>query len=249
MQRSMSKPSVTWLLLVALLVTSGVLTAVRGLGDAQNVTHTCSGYGYGYLAQTGYANPAPQLTLNLSADVTVSQYPVVVSGTLTQNGCALAGQSVQIKRRAVVATVPSGSFVTLTTVTTDAHGFYSYTTTQTYNSQFQATVVGTQGRPTVNSPTRVLRLFSRVGARAPVSSHLYKARICGVTAPIHVGTPIVLYRGIRGEWVKQQAKRVLSDRSYCFALYLPQGKTPIKIRMYTTDTNLFGQRSFYATRT
>lgn len=246
MQRSMSKPSVTWLLLVALLVTSGVLTAVRGLGDAQPASHTCSGYGY---PGVGYANPAPQLTLNLSRDVTYSGYPVVASGTLTQAGCALPNVQVQIKRRAVVATMPSGVYVTLTTVTTDAHGFYTYTTNQIYNSNFQASAAGAGGRPAVNSPTRVLRLFTKVAARAPVSSHLNKARICGRIAPAAVGTPIVLYRGIRGAWVKQQAKRILSDNSYCFALYLPAGRTPIKIRMYTTDVNLFGQRSFYLTRT
>lgn len=244
MQRALTKPPTTWLLLTALLVTSGVLTAVRGLGAAENAA-TCTGYGYGY----GYSTPAPQLTLRLSADVQVSGRAVTASGTLTQNGCALANHTVIVKRRNVVAGVPNGSFVTFQTVTTDANGAYSLPITLVYNSVLQATAPGAGGRPSVNSPARVLRLFARVGAYAPRGSHVYKQRICGRTAPAHVGTPLVLYRVVPGGVVRLQAKRVLADRSYCFAVYLPAGRTLVKIRMYTTDTNLFGQRTFYATRT
>ena len=246
MQRTIPKPSVTWLILAALLVTSGVLTAVRGLG-ATDKAATCVGYGYG--TGYGYSSPAPQLTLFLSAPVQVSGRPITASGTLTQNGCALAGETVVIKRRATIANIPSGSYVTYATVTTDANGAYSLPITLIYNSVLQASSPADNGRPAVNSPARVLRLFSRVGASAPVGPHTGKARICGRIAPSHVGTPIVLYRGIRGEWVKIQAKRILSDNSYCFADFFPEGRTPVKIRLYTTDTNLFGQRSFYLTRT
>jgi hypothetical protein len=236
-----------WLLLVALLVTSGALTAVRGLGNAQNVA--CSGYGYGYLNGTGYSNPAPQLSIALSTDVATAITPVVVSGYLTQNGCVLPNQTVIIKRRAVVNNIPTGSYLTVTTVTTNSAGFYSATLLQKYNSVIQATAPAAGGRPVVNSRAVLLRLFARVGASAPVSSHLYKARICGRVAPNHVGAVLSLYRGVNHVWVPKDLKRVLADNSYCFSILLPKGRTPVKIRVQTTSTNLFGQRSFYATRT
>lgn len=248
MQRTVTKPSVTWLLLVALLVTSGVLTAVRGLGDARNVV-ACSGYGYGYGYSYGYANPAPQLTLTLSRDVASALSPVLASGTLTQNGCVLPNQTVVLKTRWVRNGIATGSFVTYKTVTTDANGFYAAYVAVAHNINVQASAAGANGRPAVNSPTRLLRLQSRIGASAPVSSHLNKARICGKIRQSKTGAAISLYKGVNGTWVPVQLKRVLADSSYCFALYLPKGKTAIKIRVATTELNLFGQRSFYLTRT
>lgn len=222
------------------------LVGMGALGNARNVA-TCSGYGYG--SGYGYSTPAPQLTLNLSASVAISGHPVTASGVLTQNGCVLPGVSVAITRRAVTSGVPTGLRTTLITVTTDANGAYSAPITQVYNSVLQSRASAGTDRPAVNSPARVLRLLARVGASAPVNPHTSKARICGRVAPSHVGAILTLARGINGVWVPQDLKRVLSDNSYCFSILLPAGRTPIKIRMQTTTTNLFGQRSFYATRT
>jgi hypothetical protein len=248
MQRTVSKPSVTWLLLVALLITSGVLTAVRGLGPSNKVV-ACTGYGYGYGYSYGYQTPAPQLTLTLSKSVAPALTSVTASGTLTQNGCVLAGQTVILKTRWVKNGAGVGSFVTYKTTTTDANGKYSVTAAWAHNINVQAIAPAANGRPEAISPTRVLRLQSRIGASAPVSSHLVKARICGRITQSETGAAISLYRGVAGKWQPIQLKRVLADKSYCFAVQLPKGKTAIKIRVATTQYNLFGERAFYVTRT
>lgn len=247
MQRTVSKPSLTWLLLVALLVTSGVLTAVRGLGDARNVA-ACSGYGYGY--GYGYDAPAPVLTLALSQRVAIARSRIEATGVLTQNGCTLSNVTVEIRRRAVVQGYGSGVWTTLNTGTTDSSGMYNIPFIRSHNSSIQAFAIGAAGRPTVASGKVLLRLTHNISVGATDGSHIYKARICGRVKP---GAPFArakLYRKLNGVYHIQAYARVGTDNTYCFgAIPLPKGPSYVKVWVATTRVNLFVEKSRYIRRT
>jgi len=236
------------MLLLALLVASGVLTAVRGLG-AFNNSASCTGYGYGY--GYGYANPAPQLTLVLSRPSAVAGAGVTASGTFTQNGCALPNETITIKRQSIANSVPFGSFKTFLTTTTNASGAYSLTFGTPYDSVFQSSAAAKSGRPAVNSPARVLRVFARVTASAPRGSHLLPLVITGKVLPLQNGPVVTLYRfsPTTGKPYVVARQRLYSASAFRFKLMLAKGNTKLRVAIGYTTQNLYGSTTWIATRT
>jgi hypothetical protein len=247
MQRVVPRPSAAWLLLVALLVTSGVLTAVRGLGAFNNAA-ACTGYGYGAF---GYGTPAPHLTLALSATEHNAGTPVTASGVFTQNGCVLPNETVNIQRRIVASGVPAGSWATIAVVSTDSNGVYTSPVYSIYNAAFHAVVLGHSGRPTTTSNTAVLITHIRLSAYAPSGARATIARICGRTLPYKGGQRIVLYRYNNGlaQWRPLQIKSVGAGSVYCFAVFLPTGRNAMLVSIPADTVNARGIKRFYDYRT
>lgn len=246
MQRVAAKPTLTWFLLVGLLVASGVLTAVRGLGNATNVA-TCTGYGYGY--SYGYSNPAPQLTLSLSTGATIAGTGVAATGTFTQNGCALPGETVVIQRRAVVNGVATGSYVDFRVAITDANGAYRVTFGEAYNAVYQARVAAKSGRPAVNSPARPLIIHPKVLAKAPTGAATTVQAVYGVVKPPKRGSVITLYRfDAAGNRIPVARQLLYSSGQFYFKTHLGRGYTKLLLIVGSSSTDSYGYLKFFAHR-
>jgi hypothetical protein len=250
MQRVVSRPSVAWLLLVGLLVSSGILTATRGLGPF-NKSAVCTGYGYGYANGYGYSTPAPQLTLVLNHVSHQANTAVKASGVFTQNGCALPGEVVRIQRRVVVSGTPAGNWVNVATVATDGTGAYSAAVYSIYDSAFRAFVLPKAGRPGVFSPTRLLATTIAVSAYAPSGKATTIARICGRTLPYKGGQSATLYRynNALHVWRALQVTHIGAGSIYCFAVKLPKGLNTLSVNVPADKVNHRGIKRVYDFRT
>jgi hypothetical protein len=247
MQRVAFRPSVAWLLLVGLLVTSGVLTATRGGLGAFNKAATCTGYGYGYQSGYGYATPLPQLTLGLNHVAHPAGTAVLASGNFVQNGCVLPNEVVKIQRRIVVNGVPKGNWATIATVATDANGVFRAAVYSVYDSAFQAIVDVKGVRPAATSPSRILKTNIKVSAYAPSGKATTIARICGRTLPYKGGQTVTLYRysSALAKWVPKQQTRVGTGSIYCFGVFLPKGRNAMLVSVPADTVNQRGLKFVY----
>jgi hypothetical protein len=244
MQRVTTRPSVTWLLLLGLLVTSGVLTATRGLGRFDKAAN-CVGYGY------GYASPATTLTLTLSKSEHNANTPVGASGALTQGGCGLKDETVLIQRRPVASGVEVGNWQTLSPrPTTGDDGLFSTVVYSVYNSVFRAVVPAKGFRPKIVSNTVFLKTHIAVSVYAPPGAHTSLARICGRTIPYKGGQRVTLYRynNALQVWRGVQVTRVGGGSIYCFAVFLPAGRSTMAVSIPADTVNARGLRQFYEFR-
>jgi hypothetical protein len=250
MQRVVSRPSVAWLLLVGLLVSSGILTATRGLG-AFSKSAACTGYGYGYASGYGYGSPAPGLTLALNHVSHQANTAVRAAGVLSQNGCVLPNEIVRIQRRVVVLGTPAGAWVNIATVATDGNGAYASPVYSTYDSAFRAFVLPKAGRPGVFSPTRLLNTTIGVSAYAPSGKATTIARICGRTIPYKGGQRVTLYRynNALQVWKALQVTHIGAGSIYCFAVKLPKGLNTLSVNVPADTVNHRGLKRVYDFRT
>jgi hypothetical protein len=247
MQRVIPRPSITWLLLLGLLVASGVLTATRGLGQLDKAA-TCVGYGSGY----GPATPAPVLTLNLAASRHLAGTPVAASGKLTQAGCDLHDETVHIQRRVVVNGAPAGNWVTLTNQpVTGADGTFTTTVYSVYDSAFRAFVLPRGSRPGAFSSVSILNTHIRLSVYAPSGSHNTVARICGRTVPYKGGQVVILYlyNTTLNQWKALDVTSVGAGSIYCFAGFLPQGSHSMAVNIPADTVNQRGIKFFTEVRT
>jgi len=244
MQRVLSRPSVAWVLLVGLLVSSGILTATRGLGPF-NKAAACVGYGY------GYATPAPALTLTLAKHSHWAGTPVSATGVFSQGGCTLADETVYIQRRVVVSGVPKGNWLTLSpSATTNAAGVFSTAVYSVYDSAFRAIVLPKGNRPLIVSNVEILKTHILMSVYAPAGKATTIARICGRVLPYKGGQTVTLYRysSTLAKWVPRQQTRVGVGSIYCFALFLPPGRSAMLVSIPADTVNQRGIKRFYEFR-
>jgi len=248
MLRALTRPSVAWLLLVGLLVSSGILTATRGGGFGPfNKSASCTGYGYGYLNGNGYGSPLPQLSIALSRTIHPAGTPVLATGVLTQNGCILPNEIVNIQRRIVVNGVPKGTWATIATVATNADGVFRAAVYSVYDAAFQAVAAAKGVRPAATSATKILKTNIKVSAYAPSGKATTIARICGRTLPYKGGQTVTLYLYVNAiaQWVPLDQTKIGVGSIYCFAGFLPKGRNALLVSVPADTVNQRGLKFVY----
>ena len=153
------RPAFAWWALAALVAAAAIVTAVDR-APATRAAAACAGYGYGY----GYGPSQATLTLAMTPRRIKAGRSTTASGALTgANGCTFAGDTVEVQSRAVVDGVPTGSFKTVATRTTDANGQYSATFRLFHNRQFRAMTAATQDHTAATSNTAAVRVSTAIG--------------------------------------------------------------------------------------
>jgi hypothetical protein len=135
--------------------------------------------------------PAPVLTVTTSTPVVVFGQSATLTGTLTQAGAPLAGQSVALLGQAVGASV----FGPLASATTDGAGAYTSVVRPTKQTTYKASYAGVAVEPTVAVAVKH-KVTLRVRRRGT------RGTFTGSVGPRHPGRVVVIQKRAAGRWVK-----------------------------------------------
>jgi predicted GH43/DUF377 family glycosyl hydrolase len=135
--------------------------------------------------------PAPVLTLTTATPVVVFGQAATLTGTLSQGGAPMPGQSVALLGQEIGASV----FSPLASATTDGAGAYTSVVRPKKQTTYKASFAGVAAEPTV----------------AVAVKHLVKLRVVrrgtrgtftGSVGPRHPGRVVVIQKRASGRWVK-----------------------------------------------
>ena len=135
--------------------------------------------------------PAPVLTLTTATPVIVFGQAATLTGTLSQGGAPMAGQSVALLGQEIGASV----FSPLASATTDGAGAYTSVVRPKKQTTYKASYAGVAAEPTA----------------AVAVKHLVKLRVVrrgtrgtftGSVGPRHPGRVVVIQKRASGRWVK-----------------------------------------------
>jgi len=117
----LGRPWILWIALAAILAAAGAMQAFGPSHPAMVKADNCAGYGY------GPGTDQIRLSLDVEPRKIVDGQTVEAFGSLTQNGCPVAAQSVRIYERRLVSGKPYHSFFRVATTVTDDNGLYHAT--------------------------------------------------------------------------------------------------------------------------
>ena len=147
--------------------------------------------------------PAPVLTLTTSTPVIVFGQAATLSGTLSQTGAPMAGQSVALLGQEVSAS----AFSPLASATTDGAGAYMSVVRPAKLTTYKASYAGAAGEPTTSVAVKH-RVTLRVRRRGT------RGTFTGSVGPRHPGRVIVIQKRSSGRWVKFATLKTNSKSSY-----------------------------------
>jgi hypothetical protein len=147
--------------------------------------------------------PAPVLTLTTATPVIVYGQAATLTGTLSQGGAPMPGQSVALLGQEIGASV----FSPLASATTDGAGAYTSVVRPKKQTTYKASYAGVAAEPTV----------------AVAVKHLVKLRVVrrgtrgtftGSVGPRHPGRVVVIQKRASGRWVKFATLKTNSKSLY-----------------------------------
>ena len=135
--------------------------------------------------------PAPVLTLTTSTPVVVFGQAATLTGTLSQGGAPMPGQSVALLGQEIGAS----AFGPLASATTDGAGAYTSAVRPKKRTTYKASYAGAAGEPTVSVAVKHL-VKLRVRRRGT------RGTFTGSVGPRHPGRVVVIEKRASGRWVK-----------------------------------------------
>jgi predicted GH43/DUF377 family glycosyl hydrolase len=135
--------------------------------------------------------PAPVVTLVTPTPVVVYGQAATLTGTLTQGGAPMPGQTVALLGQELGAP----AFSPLATASTDAAGAYTSTVHPKKRTTYKAGYPGAAGEPTVEVAVKHL-------VRLRVRRRGTRGTFTGSVGPRHAGRVVVIEKRASGRWVK-----------------------------------------------
>ena len=174
--------------------------------------------------------PAPVLTLTTATPVVVFGQAATLTGTLSQAGAPMAGQSVALLGQEVGASV----FGPLAGATTDAAGAYTSVVRPNKQTTYKASYAGAGSEPTVAVAVKHL-VKLRVRRRGT------RGTFTGSVGPRHPGRVVVIEKRASGRWVKFATLKTNSKSLYSTVKRLkPRAKYQFRARTAADADHLAG---------
>ena len=188
-------------------------------------------------------SPVLSLTVNPTLVHGVTQ-AATVSGTFAKNGCAIRNARVHLQSRPMVNGKPTGTWKTVSVVTTNTNGVWKTTYAPGVNVRVRAFFSKAGAFPTTFAPAKTLLDAIRITMHATTPGAC-KIHLTGVTAPVQANRLVSIQsRGAKGHfqgWTSIGTTRTHSDGTYSTTAAAACGTVyNLRARINASSTNEAG---------